>query len=45
MAARVAQERGAEELIATLEHYLTMFKDLDAEYEKYFNDYEKMTKL
>lgn len=34
-----------EELVETLEHYQKIFVDLDAEYEKYFNDYEKMSKL
>jgi hypothetical protein len=32
-------------LIETLKHYFTIFTELDAEYEKYFNDYEKMSKL
>lgn len=41
----MAQQKGAEELIETLKHYYTIFKELDAEYEKYFNDYEKMSKL
>ena len=41
----MAQQRGAEELIETLRHYHTIFNELDAEYEKYFNDYEKMSKL
>ena len=26
-------------------HYFSVFTELDAEYEKYFNDYEKMSKL
>ena len=34
-----------DELVETLEHYFTIFVDLDSEYEKYFNDYEKMSKL
>ena len=41
----MAQQRGAEELIETLKHYENIFIELDAEYEKYFNDYEKMSKL
>lgn len=45
MASNVAQQRGADELIETLKHYFTIFTELDAEYEKYFNDYEKMSKL
>lgn len=44
-AATLAQQRGAEELIETLKHYNNIFVQLDAEYEKYFNDYEKMSKL
>ncbi len=32
-------------MIETLKHYFTIFTELDAEYEKYFNDYEKMSKL
>lgn len=32
-------------MVATLDHYLKVFSELDAEYEKYFNDYEKMSKL
>jgi len=31
--------------VETLKHYLQVFTQLDAEYEKYFNDYEKMSKL
>ena len=34
-----------EELVKTLEHYLEIFNELDAEYEKYFNDYESVSKL
>jgi len=34
-----------EELVKTLEHYLQIFNELDAEYEKYFNDYESVSKL
>lgn len=45
MASNLAQQRGADELVATLKHYYTIFVELDAEYEKYFNDYEKMSKL
>ena len=45
MASNIAQQRGLEELVETLEHYFKIFTDLDAEYEKYFNDYEKMSKL
>lgn len=41
----MAQQKGAEELIQTLQHYYKIFNELDAEYEKYFNDYEKMSKL
>ena len=37
--------KGADELITTLKHYNNIFVELDAEYEKYFNDYEKMSKL
>ncbi len=33
------------ELIETLKHFENIFTELDAEYEKYFNDYEKMSKL
>ena len=44
-ASTLAQQRGAEELIETLRHYHTIFNELDSEYEKYFNDYEKMSKL
>ena len=44
-ASTLAQQRGAEELIETLKHYHTIFNELDSEYEKYFNDYEKMSKL
>ena len=29
----------------TLKHYLQIFKELDSEYEKYFNDYESVSKL
>lgn len=29
----------------TLKHYLQIFNELDAEYEKYFNDYESVSKL
>jgi len=45
MASNVAVQHGAEELILTLENYHKIFNELDAEYEKYFNDYEKMSKL
>jgi len=45
MASNLAQQRGADELVETLKHYYTIFTELDAEYEKYFNDYEKMSKL
>lgn len=45
MASNLAQQRGEDELIATMKHYLVIFTELDAEYEKYFNDYEKMSKL
>jgi hypothetical protein len=41
----VAQARGMDELVKTLEHYLQIFNELDAEYEKYFNDYESVSKL
>jgi len=41
----LAQQKGAEDLILTLQHYFKIFNELDAEYEKYFNDYEKMSKL
>ena len=44
-ATNLAQQRGADELIETLKHFETIFIELDAEYEKYFNDYEKMSKL
>jgi signal transduction histidine kinase len=44
-ASNVAHQRGATELVETLKHYLQVFTQLDAEYEKYFNDYEKMSKL
>ena len=37
--------KGADELINTLQQYLKIFNELDSEYEKYFNDYEKMSKL
>jgi hypothetical protein len=45
MASNQAQEHGTEHLIETLRHYFNVFTELDAEYEKYFNDYEKMSKL
>lgn len=45
MASNLAQQRGTDELLETLRHYLNVFTELDAEYEKYFNDYEKMSKL
>jgi len=32
-------------LVETLKHYHAIFNELDSEYEKYFNDYEKMSKL
>ena len=32
-------------MVETLKHYHTIFNELDSEYEKYFNDYEKMSKL
>ena len=44
-ASNLAQQRGAQELIETLRHYHNIFVELDSEYEKYFNDYEKMSKL
>ena len=44
-ASNMAQQYGAEELIKTLKQYYTIFTELDSEYEKYFNDYEKMSKL
>jgi len=44
-AAALAQQEGAKQIIETLRHYYTIFVQLDAEYEKYFNDYEKMSKL
>ena len=34
-----------EELAVTLRHYLTIFKDLDAEFEKFFNEFENVSKL
>lgn len=45
MASNLAQQRGNDELLETLKHYFGVFTELDAEYEKYFNDYEKMSKL
>ena len=45
MASNIAQQRGMDELVDTLKYYYKIFVDLDAEYEKYFNDYEKMSKL
>lgn len=45
MASNLAQQRGNYELLETLKHYFGVFTELDAEYEKYFNDYEKMSKL
>ena len=45
MASNLAQQRGTDELLDTLKHYFQVFTELDAEYEKYFNDYEKMSKL
>ena len=44
-ASNLAHQQGQEQLIETLKHYYTIFIELDAEYEKYFNDYEKMSKL
>lgn len=44
-ASNLAQQKGARELVETLKHYYSIFVELDAEYEKYFNDYEKMAKL
>jgi len=34
-----------EELITTLENYHQIFVDLDAEFEKYFNEFENVSKL
>lgn len=41
----MAQQVGNDQLLETLKHYFNVFTELDAEYEKYFNDYEKMSKL
>jgi hypothetical protein len=37
-ASSLAQQKGADELIQTLSNYYKIFTELDAEYEKYFND-------
>jgi hypothetical protein len=34
-----------ESLVATLRQYLSVFKDLDAEFEKLFNEFENVSKL
>lgn len=36
---------GVSELIQVLQQYLRIFRDLDGEFEKYFNDYENVSKL
>ena len=33
------------ELVGILIHYLRVFKDLDAEFEKFFNEFENVSKL
>lgn len=45
MASNNAQQISNDQLLETLKHYFNVFTELDAEYEKYFNDYEKMSKL
>jgi hypothetical protein len=34
-----------EELVEVLNQYLKIFVDLDAEFEKYFNEFENVSKL
>lgn len=40
-----ADDMSKEELITTLENYHQIFVDLDAEFEKYFNEFENVSKL
>ena len=40
-----ADQMDKEELVEILRNYLRIFKDLDAEFEKFFNEFENVSKL
>jgi hypothetical protein len=40
-----ADDMQKEELVEVLNQYLKIFVDLDAEFEKYFNEFENVSKL
>jgi hypothetical protein len=44
-ASSVAGQQGLDPTIAVLEQYLNIFTDLDAEFEKYFNEFESFGRL
>ena len=41
----MASTQGEDEQIRVLEDYLNIFTDLDAEFEKYFNEFESIGRL
>lgn len=41
----MADQISQDELIEILNQYLKIFLDLDAEFEKYFNEFENISKL
>lgn len=40
-----ADQKPKAELLETLRHYMKVFLDLDAEFEKFFNEFENVSKL
>lgn len=42
---QLAQRGGEEEVIEVFEKYLNIFTDLDAEFEKYFNEFDSFGRL
>jgi Kelch motif/Galactose oxidase, central domain len=44
-ASQIANQKGQDNLIQTLESYLTVFTDLDSEFEKYFNEFDSFGRL
>ena len=44
-ASTIASQQGTDQQIAVLEQYLNIFTDLDAEFEKYFNEFESVGRL
>jgi hypothetical protein len=44
-ASQIANLKGQDTLIETLEQYLSVFTDLDSEFEKYFNEFDSFGRL